>query len=78
MATVVTESLYIAILEQVAETKNVDVNNLEPLYHSVEPEALETLCDHGFKGEFTFYYEGCEVTVSGEGEIQVTDGRYVQ
>ncbi|WP_293031339.1 HalOD1 output domain-containing protein [Natronococcus sp.] len=69
-----------AIIEAVARHEGVDVTAVEPpayepLYAVVDPEALDAL----FRGSssdgasLSFEYAGYDVTVSGEGQIDVTD-----
>ncbi|WP_083902833.1 HalOD1 output domain-containing protein [Natrinema versiforme] len=60
------------VLRKVSAEKGVDSTDLAPLYHSVEPDALDSLFEHGFDGELTFRYEGYHVTVSGTGDVDVT------
>lgn len=60
------------VLRKVSAEKGVDSIDLAPLYHSVEPDALDALFEHGFDGELSFSYEGCHVTVSGTDGVDVT------
>ena len=65
------------VVEAVAEATGREVTDPPPLFHSIDPEALENLfeprpgADGGPMG-MTFEYGGCHVTVErDDGEIQV-------
>lgn len=61
-----------AILERVAAREGVDPLDLdEPLYGSVDPDALESLLASGSGVTVRFTYAGYDVTVSGDGRIEV-------
>lgn len=64
-------STTMAVLEAVADETGVEITDLAPLYEAVEPTALNRLCEHGFDGRMTFRYEGCDVTVTGDGAVTV-------
>ena len=61
----------VAVLRAVADEKDADVTDLEPLYNYVEPAALDDLCSHGFDGALTFHYLDYEVTIHGDGRIEI-------
>jgi len=51
-------------------------DSMEPLYHAIDPDALEALIEHstpeaGQAIEVSFEYMGYEVTVSNEGYIWI-------
>lgn len=83
-----TQSLSAAIVRAVARfinrdsTENDSVDQtaleLEPLYETIDPEALEALFDtlpdeSSAKGTVQFEYSGCEVTVKNTGSIIVAE-----
>lgn len=63
------------IITEVASTKDVDALDLDPLYAAIDPDAVDTLVERGFDGSIEFRYEGCRVTVDGEGRIRVERDR---
>lgn len=63
-----------AIVERVADIEGVDHTDLEPLYNSIDPDALDNLVGQtGTSMQIEFVYEGFDVTVSGDGEIAVDE-----
>ncbi len=71
-----------AVIEAVAESDGVDVTDVEPpeyepLYSVVDPEGLDTLFEPTLGGEtrsagtVTFEYAGYDVTVYGDGRIEL-------
>jgi len=67
-----------AIVETVAEVKDVGSFDLIPLYDVIDPDALETLCRLKWSQppqslSVEFQYEGCNVIVSGDGEVTVRE-----
>ncbi|MDG5759344.1 hypothetical protein QA600_08315 [Natronococcus sp. A-GB1] len=69
-----------AIIEAVAEHEGVDVTAIEPpayepLYAVVDPEALDALfrSDPSTELSLSFEYAGYDITVSGNGRVDVTD-----
>ena len=78
------QSVTAAIIEAVAEYSDTDpspeapegasTDALEPLYHSIDPDALEALIDCSTPEtgvEITFQYMGYEITVSSEGYLWI-------
>lgn len=70
------EPLSVAVADAVATFRNEDVTELEPLYYSINADALEQLFEpraNGLRssGSVTFEYCDCRVTVSADGEIRV-------
>lgn len=62
-----------AILEEVASREGVDPLDLdEPLYASVDPDALESLLASGSDVTVRFSYAGYDVTASGDGRVDVS------
>ena len=64
------------IIEAVTELQDIEFDVLEPLFYTVDTEALDRLFepdshqDGGF-ATLTFEYEGCTVTVHRGGEILI-------
>lgn len=71
------------IVEAVADECDSDVLDLPPLYHSIDPEALESVLDRPGRDTGTshrkvqFYYAGYLVTVDGDGEITLQSEAHV-
>lgn len=66
----------VALVEAMAVVTDTDENDLDPLYRSIDPEALDDLFAHapgasGFDGRLTFTYCDHTVTVHGSGEIVI-------
>ncbi|MFC6720738.1 HalOD1 output domain-containing protein [Halobacteriaceae archaeon SHR40] len=65
------------VVEKVAEAEDVDPLELTPpLYEVIDPDALDqifasTPTAGGIEGQMTFFYNGYEVTVSGDGYVSV-------
>lgn len=64
-----------SIVDAVAYVTGVDPMDLEPLYHLVDADALNSLFDQGMDGRVSFEMEGVEVTVTGSDEIIIEDLR---
>lgn len=66
-----------AIIEEVAAIDGTDPTELPPLYEVIDPEALDALVESASESEFEveFPYSGHEVTVTGDGEIHIEQGR---
>ncbi|WP_321168878.1 HalOD1 output domain-containing protein [Halorubrum sp. CBA1125] len=64
----------ICVVEAVAEAIETDPKDLQPLYESIDPDALNILLEspHQFnRGCITFRFAGCNVTVSTDEWIAV-------
>jgi len=59
------------IVEAVAEAKDVSSMDLKPLYETVDPDAIDALFRTGTAGRVEFVYEGCEVLVHADGDVDV-------
>jgi len=60
------------VAEAVAEAKGVDALELDPLYGTIDSDALDAAVrSMGTEGSVRFEYEGFVVTVSGDGRIDV-------
>jgi len=46
--------------------------DLQRLYDSVDPDALDDMFRNGFTGNVSFTFNGCHVTVTSENEVLVT------
>ena len=70
------EQISETVVSTVAEAKDVDPLELEPLYSVVDPDALNSMFSPS-KGsppttmELSFSLADCEVTVRGDGEVAV-------
>lgn len=68
-----------AVVTAVADEIGVEPLDLEPLMTVIEPDALETLIDSMDSSpdepmdRVSFTYSGCEVTVTGDGAVSVTE-----
>lgn len=68
------------IISAVATTKGTDPTELEALYESIDPDALDTLYDRPGDGRgrtslrVEFTYCGCEVSVARDGSVTVSEG----
>lgn len=67
-----------SVVTAVARAHGVHPTDLPPLFDTIDPEALDALVTHHVERSsrtdlvVTFVYEGCEVTVHGDGEIVVS------
>ncbi|MFC7080647.1 HalOD1 output domain-containing protein [Halorussus caseinilyticus] len=66
------------VITAVAEATDSDPTEVGPLYHVIDPDALDRLFSptrgsgrNGGHVEFTF--GGCDVVVSGNGDVEVTE-----
>lgn len=65
------------VVHAVARARDVDPLELDPLYDSVDPDALERLfdassaSDSAVQGRIVFGMAGCEVTVRSDGRVDV-------
>jgi hypothetical protein len=68
-----TESASIAVMEALASVRHCDPTELEPLYRSVDPDALDRLVASGSaKLCVTMSLDGFEVVVTGDRRIEIT------
>lgn len=63
-----------AVVEAVAAETGRDPLELDPLYDAVDSEALQRVVGPDGEGDppveqFRFRYEGCDVTVAGDGRV---------
>ncbi|MFC5135063.1 MULTISPECIES: HalOD1 output domain-containing protein [Haloferacaceae] len=67
-------SVCVAIVEAVSTVTGTEPTRLDPLYGVVDTDALERLVESGGTDtEITFSFEGCRITVFGDGGVVVTD-----
>lgn len=68
------------VVEALTDAMDVDPADLPPLYDVIEPDALDSLFAPRVDGSpraggrVSFWFEGYEVTVHDDGEVQVRDG----
>lgn len=66
------------VVSAVAEFTGSDPMSLEPLYHVVDPDALDTLFETGpldpdrSTNRVAFTYSDCDVEITGDGIVQVS------
>lgn len=63
------------IVDAVATATGIDPIELPPLHDYVATDALDSLLDRpttGYTARITFTYDGLEVTVDGNGEIEIS------
>jgi len=61
-----------AIAGFVAELTNTEVDELPRIIHTVDPEALETLRNHAFRGSMSLDWCACHITVDFSDPVFVT------
>lgn len=62
------------VIEAVAEESNKSQSELEPLYYSIDPDALDSLFSNVSDktvNQLTFTYSGYRVTINGEDSIDI-------
>lgn len=65
-----------AVVDVVSAIRDAEPADLDPLYRSVDPDALDSLCtneDLGAQPTIRFDYEGLVVTVSASNTITVVE-----
>ena len=73
------ETVTEAIVSAVADHRGTGITDLEPLNNAVDPDALNTLFEDewanqgGISKRMAFTYAGCEVVISSDGSVQVSD-----
>ncbi|WP_436911414.1 HalOD1 output domain-containing protein [Halosimplex marinum] len=64
------DAVPVAVVERVAAAKECGVEEIPPLYRSVDPDALAGLVAGGGEGlRVSFSHAGCQVVVDGEGRV---------
>lgn len=73
--TVESEAVWETVVSAVAEATGRDPLSLDPIYDAVNVDALDALVSGVGSEEtlerLTFAYAGCDVTVTGNGEVRV-------
>lgn len=70
-----------SVVSAVAEVTDTRPESLEPLYHTVDPDALNALFDGDRTGfgrsplRVEFTYCGCDVVVFGDGSVHVEESK---
>lgn len=66
-----------AILRGVAALKGAKETDLDPLYDSIDVDAMEEMMEHSrnrdTKARLKFSFEGCTIHVGDEGDITITE-----
>lgn len=67
------DAVVVVIADTVATITDREVTDMPPLFATVDPEALTELVTSSRERsvEVSFAYEGCEVTVTSDGEVVV-------
>lgn len=67
------ESASLAVTEALATVRHCEPTELEPLYRSVDPDALDRLVGSGTDQlRVTMDVDGFEVVVTGDGRLEIT------
>ena len=67
------ESASLAVTEALATIRHCEPTDLDPLYHSVDPDALDRLVTTGTDQlRVTMEIDGFEVVVTGDGRLEIT------
>lgn len=66
------------VIAAVAEKTGKDSTEVGPLYHVIDPDALDRLFsatrgNGRNRGHVEFTFAGCDVVVQGDGEVEVTE-----
>lgn len=60
------------VVEKVADVTGRDPLDLTPMYHSIDPDAVDALVESLSDGVIHFTYENLEIEISSSGEIALT------
>lgn len=65
------------VIDAVADATDSEPTDVGPLYHVIDPDALDRLFSPTGRGgrtegHVTFTFGGCDVTVSGSGSVEVS------
>ena len=61
------------VVDAVADYTDTDVMDLPPLFHSIDPEALDRVVRSMDDGEISFVYTDLRITVDSQGAIRVEE-----
>lgn len=64
----------VRVIEAVDDATDADLLSMEPLYETIDPDALDAMVESGIDGHVRFEFNGHDVTVYGDGTV-VVDGR---
>ena len=72
------DSISLTVIEALADELDADPVDLEPLYHAVDPEALDQLFQESATGNvrIQFAYAGHTVEVRGDGSVLVDESAH--
>lgn len=59
------------VVEAVADAVDADPDELSPLYHAVDPDALEAVLDSADDARVQFEYAGRRIDVWSDGSVSV-------
>ncbi|MFD1512439.1 HalOD1 output domain-containing protein [Halomarina rubra] len=62
-----------AVVEAVASAEGVPPRTLDPLYDTIDPDALDALVSDAGPVRIRFSYEGHTVTVHGDGRLELEE-----
>lgn len=73
-------SITLAVADAIASLKNINSQDLEPVYYSIESEALETLIQNATTKDqsalnVTFAHAGCRITIKTDPHLAVSATR---
>ena len=57
------------VIQTVASQSNTDASDLPPLFHTLDPDSLDTLIREMKEGEVSFEYAGYNITVNTDGVV---------
>jgi len=67
------ESASVAVMEALAAIRHCEPTDLEPLYDSVDPDALDRVVESSSNGvRVTVHIDGFEVVVTGDRRLEIT------
>ncbi|NGM69277.1 hypothetical protein G6M89_09705 [Natronolimnobius sp. AArcel1] len=70
-----TDAVVVTIVTSVATIMDEAVDDMPPLYDTIDTEAVTELLAHGRHGRnstiISFFYHGCQVTISSRGDLVV-------
>ncbi|WP_435179179.1 HalOD1 output domain-containing protein [Halorussus sp. AFM4] len=72
------QSISQRVIDAVAEETDSDATEVGPLYHVIDPDALDRLfsatgAGARNRGRVEFAFAGCDVVVRGSGDVEVTE-----
>lgn len=59
------------VVRTVANRSDTDALELPPLFHTLDPDSLDTLVREMDEGNVSFEYAGYDITVNSQGVIEV-------